>query len=240
MATTTLLLHGMGGGPKSSFSPTFIRALQVTGRRVIVPDLYAGRRKPFYFGYYLRRARRIARNVRRAAGRDTLEIVGHSAGGLIGQVLAAELLADRLITICSVPPKGISIMSRSIFRILMKHLRDMLSGGAIAPRAEELESLMFSHVPPDERQASLAAMRPEGGFAILEVLYGVRINPIPVPMLCIGAGEDRIITPDVSARIAEHYHATLLIFEGHGHLLPSEPGAEALAGAIADWTVLQQ
>ena len=65
-------------------------------------------------------------------------------------------------------------------------------------------------------------------------------NLITVPILIIGAGQDKVIHPSVFEDIAEFYgtQATLVILENLGHFCPFEAGWELTAKVIEEWLKL--
>ena len=180
----------------------------------------------------------VARHVRNADGAPVL--VGHSMGGLVTQVAAAQLgeHAAALVLLCSAPPTGIPVISVPLLRRLPPQLPALLKMRPLVPRFEDADDLNFNRVPPDERPALFARYVPESGRAGREMALGsVRVDAAAVrcPVLSVGAEDDRTVPVGISARIARKYGATHLTFAGHGHFILLEPGWEQPASIIAGW-----
>ena len=180
----------------------------------------------------------VARHVARVDGSPML--LGHSMGGLVTQLAAAQL-GDRvraLVLLCSAPPRGIPVMSVPLLRRLPAQLAALLRARALVPRREDADDLNFNRVPPEERAALFARYVPESGRAGLEMAVGrvdVDAAAVRCPVLSVGATEDRTVPVAISARLARRYGGTHLAFTGHGHFILLEPGWEQPATAIAGW-----
>jgi pimeloyl-ACP methyl ester carboxylesterase len=102
-----------------------------------------------------------------------------------------------------------------------------------------LASTLFSSaMPMDEAQQWLAQMGGESSAALMEAQ-----GPQPVPhgwvhgrpVLVLGAGEDRLISPDAVQRCAMWHGATPEFLPGMGHLMMLEPGWPDVAQLLLGW-----
>jgi PAS domain S-box-containing protein len=107
---TIVLVHGwMVSG--AVYDP-IIGALEGLGARVVVPDLRgAGESEPGASGYAIDRYVEDVAAVLEALGEGPVDMVGHSMGGQIAQVVAARHPArvSRLALVCPVPASGIPL-----------------------------------------------------------------------------------------------------------------------------------
>ena len=101
-----------------------------------------------------------------------------------------------------------------------------------------MRALVLNRVPAAEQDAVLDRLIPDSGRAGLEMaLRGVPIDArrIHCPMLVIAGADDRFIPPRIGRRVAARYRARFELIERHGHMLPIEPGWEALATTVIRW-----
>ncbi len=238
-----VMVHGMfaGAWPFANYQrffadlghPTYAPDLRGHGASRPVPDLGRVRMRD-----YADDAVAVARHVARVDGPPVL--LGHSMGGLVTQLAAAQL-GDRiraLVLLCAAPPRGIPVMSVPLLRRLPPQLPALLHARALVPRFEDADDLNFNRVPPEERPALFAHYVPESGRAAREMaigLVGVDAAAVRCPVLSVGATEDRTVPVAISGRIARKYGGTHLVFTGHAHFILLEPGWERPAAAIAGW-----
>lgn len=165
-------------------------------------------------------------------------VVGHSMGGLVAQILAAEGRSRATVLLSPAPPRGIPAVS---FRALPRELRYMpaiLRSRAVVARWEDFRPIVLNGVPDAEQRALFDRLVPDSGRAAREMLFGaVAVNEKQVrgPMLVIGGTEDRFITLRAIRRVAKKYGARFIAAPGRGHMLPVEPGWEQLAAEIGAW-----
>lgn len=165
-------------------------------------------------------------------------IVGHSMGGLIAQRMAERNLVRGAVLISPAPPRGISVLSPTVALRQLAYLPAMLMGHRVQPSRHVMRALVLNHVPAAEQDSVLDRFIPDSGRAGLEMaLRGVPIDARQVhcPMLVIAAGDDRFIPARIARRIAARYHAEFDLIEHHGHMVPIEPGWQALATTVIRW-----
>jgi pimeloyl-ACP methyl ester carboxylesterase len=165
-------------------------------------------------------------------------IVGHSMGGLIAQRVAERGLVRAGVLIAPAPPRGISVLSPEVALRQLEYLPAMLMGRRVRPSRRAMRALVLNHVPGSRQDAVLDRLIPDSGRAGLEMaLRGVPVDAgrVQCPMLVIAADDDRFIPARIGRRIAARYRAQFDLVEHHGHMLPIEPGWEALAAIVNRW-----
>lgn len=176
-----------------------------------------------------------------ATAAETLDrpiVIAHSLGGLVALLLARRNLIRAAVLVSPAPPRGISVLSPAILARMVKHLPALVMSRAYQPTDADADALVLNRVPANERPAIRRQFVPDSGRASREIAlgtYDIPAGAIRVPLLVVAADDDRFIPPDVSRRIAERYHASLHVAEGHGHFLFSEPGWEVQAAVMLDW-----
>lgn len=177
-----------------------------------------------------------AESVARSLGAPA--VVGHSMGGLIAQRLAERDVVRAAVLVSPAPPRGISVLSPAVTFRQLEYLPAMLMARRVRPSRRVMRALVLNHVPKAEQDAVLDRLIPDSGRAGLEMaLRGVAIDAhrIHCPMLVLAATDDRFIPPRIARRVAARYGAPLDLVEHHGHMLPIEPGWEALAAMVIRW-----
>ena len=177
-----------------------------------------------------------ARVVARALGRPI--VIGHSMGGLIVQMLAESGDALAAVMIAAAPPRWISPLGVALLYRMLFHLPALFLSRPIHATRADADALMFNRTPPAERPAQFARLVPESGRAGRELAFGavaVDAGKVRIPMLSVGASEDRFLPPRIARAIAKKYGGEHLQFAGHAHHIINEPGWEMPARAIGEW-----
>lgn len=165
-------------------------------------------------------------------------VIGHSMGGLVALLLAERGLARAAVLLSPAPSRGISVLSPAILARMARYLPALLFSRAYLPRAADLDALVLNRVPPEQRAALRDRFTADSGRASRQMalgIYAVRPNAVRVPILVVGADDDRFIPLSVSRRMARKYDAQLHVAKGHGHFLLSEPGWQSEAEVMLDW-----
>ena len=164
--------------------------------------------------------------------------VGHSMGGLLVQLLAAEQLIRAAVLVAPAPPRGISVLSPRVALKQLKYLPAILGSRLVKPGANDLRDLVLDHLSPAEQNALIASLVPDSGRAGRDMsITGVPVDArrVRCPMLVVTGDDDHFIPRRISERVGRRYGAPVRLFAGHGHMLIVERGWQAVAETIADW-----
>ncbi|MEM0949937.1 MAG: alpha/beta hydrolase [Pseudomonadota bacterium] len=238
-----LLLHGLGSTGKT-LRPV-CDALVARGYHVCAPTLAEADRKRAMSGaslshvglhQLLSEASAHADRLRQLASGVRPVICGHSNGSLLALALAEAGQASRIILLCPVAPPSIGFgvpgwVQRAFFR---------LSFGR-GWRSAAISVGTRCILDPDPPPLSVAkTLLPDSGRILADVLAlppNSRFTPQP-PLECgctvIAGQADRIVSANVSRKIAERFGAEFHVIAKAGHWLPTElQYAEQIAALIA-------
>jgi pimeloyl-ACP methyl ester carboxylesterase len=232
-----LCLHGLFAG-----SWVFERLLPVLARRGYPAAALSFRGHPpsapvpalgrVTIGDYVDDAAQAARAL------DRPIVIGHSLGGLVAQLLAAQGLVRAAVLIDAAPPRGIAVLSKPLLKRMPRYLPALLASRPFLPRAEDLDALVLNCVPAAERPAARARLVADSGRAARQAALGtssVAKRSVRVPVLVVSGEDDRFVPLEVARKIARRYDAPLLVARGHGHFLLAEPGWEDQVRVVIDW-----
>jgi pimeloyl-ACP methyl ester carboxylesterase len=174
-------------------------------------------------------------------------LVGHSMGGLIAQMLAAQGRAKALVLLAPSAPWG----------VLPGHWNELASGfglylnghyweQALIPTFDVASDLTLNRLPPEERRKAFEQMVPESGRAMFEIFQwwldisratGVAAHDVTCPVFCAAGELDTLNPPDTVRRIAARYrkNAVHRTYPGMGHWLIAESGWQAITNDALDW-----
>lgn len=168
-------------------------------------------------------------------------LVGHSMGGLVVQrYLAGGGRASAGALLASVPPGGVL---GAALRVARRHplafLRVNLTWSLwpmVATPALARDALLPDAFTDAEVRAVHARLQDESFPAFVGMLVS-RVDPsrVRVPMLVMGAGEDRIFTPAEVRATARAYGVEAEIVPGAAHDLMLDPSWERVAARLVEW-----
>lgn len=245
-----LFIHGMWGTPKvwENFAPAFEAAGYVCEclRLPFHDTLISETPNPNIGTASLRDY--VDFVVARVSKTDTPPIlVGHSMGGLIAQMVAAEVELAGVIALTPAPPAGVFALRPSTMRIFKnilltpKFWKKPTCLGYKAARYGLLHTLSEA-----DARAHYKDMVWESGRATFEIAFwtldkskAARLNrdKIRCPVLLVSGGQDRIVPTGVVKASARRYkgRCDTICFEDHSHWLIGEAGYGQVADACIDW-----
>ncbi|HTT83248.1 MAG TPA: alpha/beta hydrolase [Rhizomicrobium sp.] len=174
-------------------------------------------------------------------------VIGHSLGGLLAQMLAAQGNVRALILLAPSAPWGMLPSMASEFLAAQALYADgMFWRKSLAPKHWVAAANALDLVPEEKRESILERLVPESGLAMFEVLHwmfdGSRatyVDPraVACPILCLVGARDRINPPPTVRRIARRYGGRARYEElpDHSHWLVGEPGWERMAAGSLAW-----
>jgi pimeloyl-ACP methyl ester carboxylesterase len=174
-------------------------------------------------------------------------IIGHSMGGLIGQILAERQLVKALILLTPASPSGYLNFYPSQLKTFLSVQKKW--GYWHKPwrfTFNETAYGILNLLPPAQQREIYQKFVFESGRALAEIAFwffdtnrSARVDESKVncPVLVIGAANDRITPVAVTRKIAFKYRhvATYQQFNSNAHWVMGEPGWEKIAGFIHDW-----
>ncbi len=248
MADTIFMIHGMWGGPW--YWENYKRLFEAEGYRCIATTL------PFHDMEPQEIPDPRLGSTSLVDYADALEleikqldekpiIMGHSMGGLLGQMLASRGLAKALVMLTPAAPSGIPAFTPSVIRSFWsiqttwafwkKPVRQTFKEAAYA---------MLHLLPVKEQKEAYGRFVYESGRAVFEVgcwfmdtrgSSRVDASKVTCPVLVVGGTLDRITPARVVRRVAKKYGAAYKEFENHAHLVVAEPGWEEVAEYVSGW-----
>jgi len=175
-------------------------------------------------------------------------VLGHSMGAVVAQQLASTGLAEKLILVSPGPRAGILPPTDAEKQLC----QDLMSIGdfwtrALDPNFDLACRYTLNLLPADEQRRVFDKFGPESGRALFELFFWmfdqtaateVDTSAVTCPALCLSGAEDHIVSVRTAKATADAYpQAEFWVLENHAHMLLLEPGAEDIAGRIADWLV---
>lgn len=247
-----IFIHGMWS--RHTVWRDWLEAFRARGYNCLSPDLpghVAQGSDTFLAGVGLERYVEAVVELARGCHRPVL--IGHSLGGLIGQLSAQRIDLSGLVLVNSAAPGQIFPLRPAMLPGLVRHFSKWaLWRKTFRLSAWEADYLVFNRVPPAQRAACRELLIAESGRVAYEVGFGrlnlagsnrVQKTRIACPMLALAGGRDRIIPRSVSRGMARWYGSQLDYREypGQGHWLLGEPGWQVHVARVLHWvTALEQ
>jgi len=174
-------------------------------------------------------------------------VVGHSMGGLLGQMLAARGRAAAAVLIAPCAPWGIFPASHTEVGAAygLLHMGDFWNR-ILYPDFAVAAPLALDGLDPAAAQRAFAAFGPESGRALFQTLCwgldsgaasAVDARNVECPMLCLVGSEDKVVSPGTVRSIAHKYRrvSTFETIGGLSHYVAGERAAAALPNLILSW-----
>ncbi len=182
-------------------------------------------------------------------------LMGHSAGGVMTQILLDHGYGACGVALNSAPTEGVLVAPLSQLKSTFPVFRNLANRHkAVGLTLEEWTYAFTNTFTPEESKALYERYHIPASGAI--VWGGVLANFIPgpqeaavnyhnekrAPLLFVSGSEDHIMPPAVQRSNAAHYKAPGTVtevkeYEGYAHLLPAQKGWEAIADELLDWAL---
>jgi pimeloyl-ACP methyl ester carboxylesterase len=181
-------------------------------------------------------------------------LMGHSAGGLLVQLLLDRGHGAAGVAINSAPTEGVKVVPlsqiRSTFEVFK---RPGNRHRAIGFSFEQWNYAFTNGFPEDQARRLYERLHiPAAGSVIWGNLFaGVQPghqdnwvdyhNDDRAPLLFLSGGEDHLMPPSVQRSNAKHYKSDTITevveFEGRAHLMPAQEGWEEVADHALAWAL---
>lgn len=160
-------------------------------------------------------------------------LIGHSMGGLVVQgVLERYRSTPAGVLLASVPPRhGLGVLA-SLARHDPMMLAQALAGREITPRPSTMYGPMMD---PVEARRHLGRLGDEGWLATQQLVLPRRVAGVRAPLLVLGGGCDRLVSPHAVVRTARTYGTRARLFRGMGHQLMLEPDWKSVLDTTLGW-----
>ena len=182
-------------------------------------------------------------------------LIGHSAGGVMTQILLDHGYGACGVALNSAPTEGVLVAPLSQLRSTFPVFKSLANRHkAVGLTLEEFTYSFVNTFSPEDAKRLYERYHIPASGAI--VWGGVLANLIPgpqdaavnyhnakrAPLLFVSGSEDHIMPPAVQRSNAGHYKAPgtvteLKEYEGYAHLLPAQKGWETIADDVLDWAL---
>lgn len=167
-------------------------------------------------------------------------LLGHSMGGLVVQRYLENRSAPAAVLLAPDPVGGVW---RATARVARRHPVAFIKANTtmrlwpiVATPDLARDAFFAADMPEAETDRYWSRLQDESYRAYLEMLLRPpRPERIRVPILVIGAGEDRLFGPEEIRRTARAYGGAPVMIPGAGHDLMLDPRWEQAARAILEW-----
>ena len=181
-------------------------------------------------------------------------LMGHSAGGVMVQLLMDRGLGAVGVAINSAPTEGVRVIPLSQIRSTFEVLKNPKNRHRAVGFSYEQWRYAFTNGFPEERSRELYEryhVPASGGVFWSNVLSNLQPghqetwvdyhNDARAPLLFISGSEDHLMPPSVQRSNAKHYKSDTVTevkeFEGRAHLMPAQEGWEEVADYALAWAV---
>jgi pimeloyl-ACP methyl ester carboxylesterase len=164
-------------------------------------------------------------------------VIGHSLGGMIALMLAAESEIAGAVLVAA-PAPGLPPARPTAFRLAVPFLARVLAGMPVPLNPAAMREAATHDLSAAESDEIIAQSGMESGLVLRKLAFAnttVDYEAVRCPVLCLTGGADRII-PDYAARkIVSATTAEHIVFPGHGHWLIAGSLTGMVAAAVRTW-----
>ena len=166
-------------------------------------------------------------------------LVGHSAGGLIAQVVASERQLAALVLVAAVPCREVPhIPTRTGARLFVPLLPSFLLGRPLDMSARAYIETGLARLSRGAQQEVLDHIGPWPNGMVRDLARrrpDVPGSSVECPVLVTHGFLDRVTSLYGSRLLADHYDAVMWRFDDIGHMPQVEPAGERHARAVGEW-----
>ena len=239
-----LMVHGMFGGGWYFYDWAIF--LCKKGMKIyVIRDMHQGddlSKTDFYT--YLKKAINLAERIYIQETKNII-VLGHSMGGLITQKIAERFGSDfiaGIVLVASAPPKGISAMSCSVVKAMLKHLPSLVFNLPLKIDKKSTFKLILNWLGDDERKEQIfEKFVPESSRVAKQLAFSkipVDHKKIVCKSLVVAGLYDKLLPHRIQIKIANKYDADFLSFlKGHMMMLENKREDEIING-IYRWMSL--
>lgn len=236
MATFVLVHGGFHGG--WCWAP-LVERLEAHGHDAIAPDMPIDDPAASFAEYAGAILKAMDDKAEKGLYSRPVVVVGHSLGGHIAPLVAAQRRCDHLVFLCAVPSELGQPMGLNGLAVITEELRNTTyfvdGDGRIMHSPESFFRLFYDGLPAEQALAALRQLRPEGPRT--------RIDAWPllewpdVPRTVVLAADDRVLRLDAAQAAAKEATGEDAIVLSGGHsVMMSDPDrlAEVLIRLVAE------
>ncbi len=239
---SVLFVHGMWHGAWC-WEPYFLPYFEKLGYKAYALSLSNHGNSPKHKSLNRLRINDYVKDLKQVI--DSLDeipvLIGHSMGGFVVQKYLEDHHVPGAVLLASVPPYGvfggtIAVMKFSPGAFLKANFT--LNLKYIIDTPKKFKHLMLSENVKDEDVIKYQKMtNSESYLAYMDMLGMNLINTkkIKTPLLIIGAGKDKAVSPKSVKKTALIYGVKPVNFEEFGHNIMLEPEYEMVADLIDNW-----
>lgn len=167
-------------------------------------------------------------------------LVGHSMGGMILQKYLEKYECEKAVLMTSAPPRGSWISSLKLLTkgYIHKSMLTLNSLGIVDTPEKAKWAFFSERIDKTELEEYSAKMSRESIRAMLYMMFPSRIKinfHKKVPMLVIGAENDKVVSISDNKNTAKKYRAELKILPDIAHDMMLDVNHKSAAEAIIKW-----
>ncbi|HRD47631.1 MAG TPA: alpha/beta hydrolase, partial [Caulobacter sp.] len=170
-------------------------------------------------------------------------LIGHSMGGLVAKLAAAQAPVSSLVLLAPSPPWGVSgsTMEEAVSAMSLYALGPFWLQ-AIDPDYALAKRFSLDRMTREDRRAVFERMVPESGLALWQTLnwwldpfMSTAVGTIAAPSLVVAGGRDVIHPPATARQTAQRIGSRFEVLSEMSHWIPGEPGWDGAAALCLDW-----